>query len=169
MESHQSNKRRKHTENEQNEKKRQEENGDSEEDIIIESCNLSVLLGSLYGLNESQILLFSKILRYPSICIHYLEFMTDLKNNAIQKNLKVLLDKGLIMRDSVSLAEFKDRCMKAQPGRLRIPIDIKNERGYLFLYRAKPIEQLLSQFQEKLIDIETQIEEFKKIYREEEE
>lgn len=144
----------------------EDQNKQEEEDeqIIIESCNLSILLGALYGLNQSQILLFSKILRYPSICIHYLEFMTDLKNNAIQKNLKVLLDKGLIERHPVSLAEFKDRCMRNQSGGIRIPIDIKNERGYLFLYRTKPIEQLLNQFQEKISDIEAQIEEFKKFY-----
>ncbi len=155
-------------ESQQTEKERRADE-EQDEQITVDGCNLTVLLGSLYGLNQSQILLFSKILRYPSICIHYLEFMTDLKNNAIQKNLKVLLDKGLIERNSVSLAEFKERCMRTKLGGMRIPMDVKNERGYLFLYKAKPLEHLLQQFQERNREIQAQIDGFKNIYREEEE
>ena len=137
------------------------------EKIVIENCDLSSLLGSLYTLNESQILLFSKILKYPNICIHYLEFMTDLKNNAIQKNLKVLLDKGLIERESVSLAEFKERCINQEQGGFHLPLDIKNDRGYLFLYKPKPINYLLKDFGMHLKYIEEQIEKFKNMFTKE--
>ena len=135
------------------------------ERITFETCDLSTLLGSLYGLNESQILLFSKILKYPNICIHFLEFMTELKNNAIQKNLKVLLDKGLIERKSVSLAEFKARCMNQETRGFRLPVDIKNDRGYLYLYKIKPISALYEQFKQRLKYIESQLSEFKNLFQ----
>lgn len=131
--------------------------------IIIEDCDLSKLLGSLYGFNHTQILLFEKILTHPRVCCQILEKMTDLKNNAIQKNLKTLLDAGLIEREAVSLSEFREHCKSQEFMNFKDSADIKNERGYLFLYKSKSIQQIHEIFSKRMEGIQKNLDEFAKL------
>jgi predicted transcriptional regulator len=92
-----------------------------------------------------------------------LEFKTDLKNNAIQKNLVVLMNAGLIQRDSVTLSDFKRLCQQREDEHFSLPMDIPSEKGYLYLYKTKPTEDLKALFDSKLKKIQANISIFDKV------
>jgi len=59
--------------------------------------------------------------------------------------LKVLLEKGLVIRESVSLSEFNIRCQEHD-----IDNQIKTNKGYLYIYASISDGELLEKINETL-------------------
>jgi len=78
-------------------------------------------------------------------CIKNLVDNTNSERSIIQKHLKVLLEKGLVIRKPVSLSEFNIRCQEHD-----IDNKIKTNKGYLFIYASISDEELLEKINKTL-------------------
>jgi len=103
---------------------------------------------SLFGLTKKQSECFKKIrnINKSGVCISYLgEHMGDVDRSVVQKQVKVLFDKGLIDRKQVTLAEFREICEKD-----KIQQTAATDRGYLYLYEPLSKEKLLKKANSKM-------------------
>ena len=80
-------------------------------------------------------------------CIKNLVDNTNSERSIIQKHLKVLLEKGLVIRESVSLTEFNIRCQEHD-----IENQIKTNKGYLYIYVSISDNELLEKINETFED-----------------
>lgn len=106
-------------------------------------------LKAIFELTNKQLNCFLtlRIKENTGSCIKNLVENTNSERSIIQKHLKVLLEKGLVIRESVSLSEFNIRCQEND-----IDNQIKTNKGYLFIYASISDEELLEKINETLED-----------------
>jgi len=104
-------------------------------------------LKAIFELTNKQLncFLILRIKKKTGSCIKNLVDNTNSERSIIQKHLKVLLEKGLVVRESVSLSEFNIRCQEND-----IDNKIKTNKGYLFIYASISDEELLAKIKETL-------------------
>lgn len=97
-------------------------------------------LKSIFELTKKQLdcFLTLRLKKKPGSCIKNLVGNTNSERSIIQKHLKVLREKGLVIRDSVSLTEFNKRCED-----YNIDNKINTNKGYLYIYSAISDEDIL--------------------------
>jgi predicted transcriptional regulator len=108
----------------------------------VEFSKSDRIIKALFGLSKKQAECFKKIqnINKSGVCISYLgEHMGDVDRSVIQKQVKVLFDKGLIKRNQVTLAEFREICKRDES-----QFSTKTDRGYLYLYEPLTNVELLS-------------------------
>lgn len=109
----------------------------------------SILVGNIvrhvFDLSKKQLECFMNIFEMENsgTCIVNLVDIMDSERSIIQKNLKVLMKKGLVERKSVTLAEFKERCTLNN----REDIKPKTNKGYLYIYSPISSKQLTSKIE----------------------
>jgi len=106
-------------------------------------------LKAIFELTNKQLdcFLTLRIKKNAGSCIKNLVDSTNSERSIIQKHLKVLLEKGLVIRESVSLSEFNIRCQKHD-----IENQIKTNKGYLYIYASISDEELLAKIYKTLED-----------------
>jgi predicted transcriptional regulator len=114
-------------------------------------------LKAIFELTNKQLNCFLtlRIKKKTGSCIKNLVENTNSERSIIQKHLKVLLEKGLVIRESVSLSEFNIRCKEHD-----IDNQIKTNKGYLFIYASISDEELLEKINEKLEDWKNILKDF---------
>ncbi|QEE16240.1 hypothetical protein DSAG12_02070 [Promethearchaeum syntrophicum] len=97
-------------------------------------------LKAIFELTNKQVdcFLALRLKKKTGSCIKNLVENTNSERSIIQKHLKVLLEKGLVIRESVSLTEFNIRCQEHD-----IDNQIKTNKGYLYIYSSISNEELL--------------------------
>ncbi len=112
------------------------------------SAPVGNIIRRVFDLSKKQLECFMNILEMENsgTCIINLVDVMDSERSIIQKNLKTLMQKGLVERKSVTLAEFKDRCTKNN----REDIKPKTNKGYLYIYAPISSPQLISRIQSTL-------------------
>ncbi|MHA1473710.1 MAG: hypothetical protein ACTSQ5_00845 [Promethearchaeota archaeon] len=106
-------------------------------------------LKAIFELTNKQLdcFLTLRIKKNAGSCIKNLVDNTNSERSIIQKHLKVLLEKGLVKRESVSLSEFNIRCQEHD-----IENQIKTNKGYLYIYASISDEELLGKIYKTLED-----------------
>ena len=114
---------------------------------LEENPLVSSTLKAIFDLTNKQLdcFLTLRIKKNTGSCIKNLVENTNSERSIIQKHLKVLLEKGLVIRESVSLSEFNIRCQEND-----IDNKIKTNKGYLFIYASISDEELLAKINETL-------------------
>ena len=104
-------------------------------------------LKAIFELTNKQVdcFLTLRLKKETGSCIKNLVDNTNSERSIIQKHLKVLLEKGLVIRESVSLSEFNIRCQEHD-----IENQIKTNKGYLYIYASISDEELLIKINETL-------------------
>ncbi len=104
-------------------------------------------LKAIFELTNKQLdcFLTLRIKKKAGSCIKNLVENTNSERSIIQKHLKVLLEKGLVIRESVSLSEFNTRCQEHN-----IENQIKTNKGYLYIYASISDEELLAKIYKTL-------------------
>ena len=104
-------------------------------------------LKAIFELTNKQLNCFLtlRIKKETGSCIKNLVDNINSERSIIQKHLKVLLEKGLVIRESVSLSEFNIRCQEHD-----IDNQIKTNKGYLYIYASISDEELLEKINETL-------------------
>jgi predicted transcriptional regulator len=116
------------------------------EKVVFSKADL--IIKDLFGLTKKQAECFKKIqnINKAGVCISYLgEHMGDVDRSVVQKQVKVLYDKGLINRKQVTLAEFREICEKDKNQQTST-----TDRGYLYLYEPFSKEELLRKANSKM-------------------
>ncbi len=90
-------------------------------------------LKAIFDLTKKQLNCFLtlRLKQKSGSCIKNLVDNTNSERSIIQKHLKVLLEKELVIRESVSLTEFNKRCVEHN-----IDNKINTNKGYLYIYSA---------------------------------
>ena len=103
------------------------------------------ILRSLFDLTKKQIecYLMMRKNQDPNICVNHLVGLMESERSIIQKHMKVLFNKGLISRESVTLTKYNELCSSQK----RKDSERQSNRGYLFMYNSISNEEL----QEKII------------------
>ena len=116
---------------------------------LEENPLVSSTLKAIFDLTNKQLdcFLTLRIKKNTGSCIKNLVENTNSERSIIQKHLKVLLEKGLVIRESVSLSEFNIRCQEND-----IDNKIKTNKGYLFIYASISDEELLTKINETLAE-----------------
>ena len=102
--------------------------------------HIKIILRALFDLTKKQIecyLIIRKCL-LPSICVNRLVGLMTSERSIIQKHMKVLFNKGLITRESVTLNEYSELCASQN----RKDSNRQSNRGYLFVYNSISNEEL---------------------------
>ena len=104
-------------------------------------------LKAIFELTNKQLdcFLTLRLKKKTGSCIKNLVDNTKSERSIIQKHLKVLLERGLVIRDSVSLTEFHKRCED-----YHIDNKISTNKGYLYIYSAISDKELLKKINEIL-------------------
>jgi len=102
--------------------------------------NSSKLFKCILGLNEIESKVFSYLLKHNKASTMELTDLLEKDRSSIQRALQELLGRNVIIRESVSLKEFTE--LKG--------MEDSNKRGYLYVYRAKNLEEIKNQFSELL-------------------
>jgi len=114
-------------------------------------------LKAIFELTNKQVdcFLTLRLKKKTGSCIKNLVDNTNSERSIIQKHLKILLEKGLVMRESVSLSEFSTRCQEHD-----IDNQIKTNKGYLYIYSSISNEDLLEKINETLEDWKNLLKDF---------
>lgn len=114
-------------------------------------------LKAIFELTKKQLdcFLTLRLKKKPGSCIKNLVDNTNSERSIIQKHLKVLREKGLVIRDSVSLTEFNKRCED-----YNIDNKINTNKGYLYIYSAIPDEDILDKINGILKEWKKNLENF---------
>jgi len=117
-------------------------------------------LKAIFELTNKQVdcFLTLRLKKQTGSCIKNLVDNTNSERSIIQKHLKVLLEKGLVIRESVSLTEFNVRCQEHD-----IDNQIKTNKGYLYIYSSISNEELLNKINETLEDWKNILKDFLEI------
>ena len=100
----------------------------------------SKLFKCILGLNEMESSVFSYLLKHEKASTLELTNVLNKDRSSIQRALQVLIDRNVILRESMSLKEFAEAKGKVE----------SHKRGYLYVYSAKGLEDIKTQFKELL-------------------
>jgi len=114
-------------------------------------------LKAIFELTNKQLdcFLTLRLKKKTGSCIKNLVDNTKSERSIIQKHLKVLLERGLVIRDSVSLTEFNKRCED-----YNIDNKMNTNKGYLYIYSAISDEDILDKINGKLEEWKKNLENF---------
>lgn len=114
-------------------------------------------LKAIFELTNKQLdcFLTLRLKKKTGSCIKNLVDNTKSERSIIQKHLKVLLERGLVIRDSVSLTEFNKRCED-----YNIDNKMNTNKGYLYIYSAISDEDILDKINVKLEEWKKNLENF---------
>lgn len=114
-------------------------------------------LKAIFELTNKQLdcFLTLRLKKKTGSCIKNLVDNTKSERSIIQKHLKVLLERGLVIRDSVSLTEFNKRCED-----YNIDNKMNTNKGYLYIYSAISDEDILDIINGKLEEWKKNLENF---------
>lgn len=114
-------------------------------------------LKAIFELTNKQLdcFLTLRLKKKTGSCIKNLVDNTKSERSIIQKHLKVLLERGLVIRDSVSLTEFNKRCED-----YNIENKMNTNKGYLYIYSAISDEDILDKINGKLEEWKKNLENF---------
>ena len=118
------------------------------EKVKVEFSEADLVIRALFGLTKKQAECFKKIynISKAGVCISYLgEHMGDVDRSVVQKQVKVLFDKGLINRKQVTLAEFREICERDKNQH-----SSSTDRGYLYLYEPLSKSELIKKANAKM-------------------
>lgn len=120
--------------------------------------DLNQILKSVFLITKKQCEIMNLIRKAKErgTCINNLVFSLNSERSIIQKQLKVLLNKELITRRSVSLSEFQDICRINNMSKL-MP---KCNKGYLYLYYPLSNQELKEKIENKLANWQTILKNF---------
>lgn len=116
------------------------------EKVVFSKADL--VIKDLFRLTKKQAECFKKIynISKAGVCISYLgEHMGDVDRSVVQKQVKVLFDKGLIKRKQVTLAEFREICERDKSQQTS-----STDRGYLYLYEPLTKSELIKKANDKM-------------------
>lgn len=99
------------------------------------------IISSIFGLTrkQAQLLIQLQLTVKNETCIMNLVNELNSERSIVQKYLRVLMKKKLVIRRSVTLSEFQERCRKND----RTDILPPTTKGYLFLYSPISEEELI--------------------------
>ena len=102
--------------------------------------NIYHILRSVFSLSKKQLECFLqlRLKRKTGACIKNLFKEEKYDRSIIQKHLKVLCEKGLANRESVSLSEFQKRCEEYD-----LDNRTRTNKGYLYIYSAISDKELV--------------------------
>ena len=102
--------------------------------------HIKKILRALFDLTKKQIecYLIIRKCQDPSICVNHLVGLMTSERSIIQKHMKVLFNKELITRKSVTLTEYNKECFSQN----RKDLERQSNRGYLFVYNAISNQEL---------------------------
>ncbi|MFX0057347.1 MAG: helix-turn-helix domain-containing protein [Candidatus Hodarchaeota archaeon] len=100
----------------------------------------SKLFKCILGLNEIETNVFSYLLKNDKVSTLELTNVLNKDRSLIQRALQALIDRNVILRESMSLKEFVELKGKEE----------SHKRGYLFVYTSKDIAEIKIQFRELL-------------------
>ncbi len=114
-------------------------------------------LKAIFELTNKQLdcFLTLRLKKKTGSCIKNLVDNTKSERSIIQKHLKVLLERGLVIRDSVSLTEFNKRCED-----YNIDNKMNTNKGYLYIYSAISDEDILDKINGILKEWKKNLENF---------
>ena len=114
-------------------------------------------LKAIFELTNKQLdcFLTLRLKKKTGSCIKNLVDNTKSERSIIQKHLKVLLERGLVIRDSVSLTEFNKRCED-----YNIDNKMNTNKGYLYIYSAISDEDILDKINGKLEEWKKNLDNF---------
>ena len=124
-------------------------NPESEAGKFIEKEeHIKKILRSLFDLTKKQIecYLIIRKCQDPSICVNHLVGLMVSERSIIQKHMKVLFNKGLITRESVTLNQYSELCASQN----RKESERQNNRGYLFVYNSISNQELQDKIDMKM-------------------
>jgi predicted transcriptional regulator len=110
--------------------------------------HIKKILRALFDLTKKQIecYLIIRKCQDPSICVNHLVGLMVSERSIIQKHMKVLFNKGLITRESVTLNKYSELCASQNRKQsLR-----QNNRGYLFVYNSISNQELQDKIDMKM-------------------
>jgi predicted transcriptional regulator len=112
------------------------------DDILDKKENYSSekLFKCILGLNKTESKVFGYILKNNDVSTSEIASEYDMERSSIQRAVQALSKLLLINRTSISMKEYSDIKEKS---------DI-HKQGYLFVYNAKDIESIKTQFKELL-------------------
>lgn len=116
------------------------------------------IIRSVFGLTPAQFRTFAAIRQCTGngTCISNVVNRLDSERSIIQKYLKVLFDKKLITRRSVTLSEFQNQCKENN----RLDMSPSTTKGYLFLYTPISDKDLLEKIHSITNEWMKNVEEF---------
>lgn len=116
--------------------------------ISSEEKLFRIVLQAVFQISNKQLDCFFQIrnLSQSRTCILNLVQKLRSERSLVQKQIKTLLDRGLIIRDAVSLSEFKAHCIESG----QTDLEPKSNKGYLYLYSALPDSVLLQKIKTSL-------------------
>jgi len=100
----------------------------------------SKLFKCILGLNELESSVFSYLLKHEKASTLELTNVLNKDRSSIQRALQILIERNVILRESMSLKEFAESKGKEE----------SHKRGYLYVYSAKGFEEIKIQFRELL-------------------
>lgn len=109
---------------------------------------VDLIIRDLFGLTKKQTECFKKVqnINKAGVCISFLgDKMGGVDRSVVQKQVKVLFEKGLISRKQVTLAEFREICERDKTEHTST-----TDRGYLYLYEPLSKEELFNKANEKM-------------------
>ena len=91
------------------------------------------IIQHVFNLSKKQVECFMNILEMEEkgTCILNLVGILESERSIVQKNLKSLMEKGLVVRKSVTLTEFKEMCVSNN----NLNFKPKTNKGYLYIYQ----------------------------------
>ena len=108
-----------------------------EEKELFRSGNL---FKCILGLNELESNIFSYLLKNNHVTTLNLSSVLNKDRSSIQRGLQNLIELNVIIRESMSLKDYNDIKGTEETG----------NRGYVYVYSAKDLEYIKSQFRELL-------------------
>jgi len=105
------------------------------------------ILRAVFSVSKKQLECFLqlRLKKKTGSCIKNLFEEEKYDRSIIQKHLKVLCEKGLANRESVSLSEFQKRCEEYD-----LDNRTRTNKGYLYIYSSISDEELLDKIDKTL-------------------
>lgn len=134
-----------------------------EELVMVEiqtdqSDPLKSIICALFDLSAKQYQCFKSLqeIGAEGTCITNLVKQLASERSLVQKQIKCLLDKGLVKREMVSLSDFNTRCKNLNLENL----EKATNKGYLYLYKVIDREILAEKVKTLLKDWQDTVDEF---------
>jgi predicted transcriptional regulator len=104
----------------------------------------------VFNLTKKQLKIFLKLreIRSQGSCVMKLETCLGSERSIIQKHLKILINKKIVSRESVTLSEFKERCVETMERDEKVIPTTK--KGYRYIYYPISDSELVKEITTKL-------------------
>jgi predicted transcriptional regulator len=116
------------------------------------------IIEKIFQLNKKQIELFELLFfsTQSDLCIPFLVNQTKIERSNIQRQLAILLKKGLIVRKPITIADYNNRCVQLLQPEAQNP----GSKGYLYLYSAVSNKELMDLIKTQFSEWQKALESF---------